>query len=74
MIMTLHVNSITIIVLQIEQEIDLVLGKKDVMKVCSGDWIRKWTPAILHHSDTLTGKAGVVYKHNQMSIQGMWYV
>ena len=33
----------------------------------------KWTPAILHHSDALTGKAGAVYKHNQMASQGMLY-
>ena len=50
-----------------------MLGRKDVVKVCSSDWIMKWTPAILRHSDALTGKAGAVYKHNQMASQGMLY-
>ena len=60
--------------LQVEQEIDLVLGTKDVVKAGTTAWVTKWTPAILQHSDTLTGKLGALYKQNQMACHDMSYM
>ena len=48
---------------------DLILGKNDVVKLCASEWNLRWTPAILHHSDTLSGKAATIYKQNQMACQ-----
>lgn len=49
---------------------DLIIGKKDVVKTCAADWNLKWAPAILHFSDTLTGKAATVYRNNQATYKG----
>ena len=57
--------------LQVDQEIDLVLGKKDVITTATSDWEMKWTPAVLEHSDNLTGKLGAIFKQNQMACQGI---
>ena len=62
---------IFVTLLQVEQEIDFVLGKKDVVKAGTAAWVTKWVPAILQHSDTLTGKLGTIYKQNQMACHGM---
>lgn len=56
--------------MQLEQEIDLILAKKDVAKTSAKDWQTKWTPAILQHSATLVGKQGAIFKHNQKACQG----
>ena len=56
--------------LQIEQEIDLMLGQKDV-KAAGREWDTKWGPAIIELSKTMTGKQAVVYKENQMTCQGI---
>ena len=58
--------------LQVEQEIDLVLGKKGIVKAGAIAWMTKWTPAILQHSDTLTGKLGAIFKQNQMACHGTY--
>ena len=60
----------TLSFIQLEQEIDLILAKKDVAKTAAKDWQTKWTPAILQHSATLTGKQGAMYKQNQKACQG----
>ena len=56
--------------MQQEQEIDLIPAKKDVAKTATEDWQTKWTPAILQHSATLTGRQGAMYKQNQKACQG----
>lgn len=58
------------ILLQIEQEIGLILGRKDVIKGAIQEWTNKWAPAIIKLSETLTGKQGALYKHNQMASHG----
>ena len=40
-----------------EQEIDLILKKKDVVKGGVEDWKRKRAPAIVSYAKTLKGKA-----------------
>ena len=61
---------LSLFILQFEQEIDLVLGSSDMVKTGMHDWVTKWTPAILQHSQTLTGKLGAIYKQYQMSYHG----
>ena len=41
---------------QMENEVDLVLEKKDVLKRAVTDWEDKWVPAIAAYSDSCTGK------------------
>lgn len=56
--------------LQIEQEIGLILGRKDVVKGAVHEWTTKWVPAIIQLSETLTRKQGTVYKQSQMASHG----
>lgn len=42
---------------QLELEIDLILGKKDVAKNAAAEWVSKWTPAILACAQGMRGKA-----------------
>ena len=51
---------------------DLILGKRDVGQSAATEWQTKWTPALLQHSDTLTGQQGVLLKQNQKACQGMY--
>ena len=46
---------------QIEQEVDLILQKKDVVKNASQDWRLKWIPGILKKCDQLSGKQLKMY-------------
>lgn len=49
---------------------DLILGKKEVGPSAIMEWKRKWTPALLRYSETLTGKQGALMKQNHKSCQG----
>jgi hypothetical protein len=40
------------LIIQIQQEIDLVLSKKDTFKLALADWQTKWIPAILQCGET----------------------
>ena len=51
---------------------DLILGRKDAVKVAVHNWNSKWAPAIIQLSESLTGKQGTVYKQNQMASHGMY--
>lgn len=42
---------------QLEQEIDLILGKKDVVRNSVTEWSSKWSPAILAYVQGVRGKA-----------------
>lgn len=57
--------------MQIAEEMDLVLSKKNVCKMAARDWAVKWTPAILQLSKTLKGKQADLYKLNQQQCEGM---
>jgi hypothetical protein len=43
--------------MKLEQEVDIILKKRDVIKAATEDWKSKWTPAILAYVKTLKGKA-----------------
>ena len=46
---------LVIIIMQLDQEIDLILDKKDVIQAIE-DWCSKWVPAVLEYGYTLAGK------------------
>ena len=56
--------------LQIIEEMDLILSKKNVCKTAARDWAVKWTPAILRLSKTLRGKQAEVFKRNTENCEG----
>ena len=62
--------------LQIEQEMELVLEKRNVAKSATREWQLNWTPAIIDYSETLKGKQGTMFKQNQQMFQeqGMFIV
>ena len=37
---------------------DLILKRRDAIKIASEDWKKKWTPAIISYSQSLKGKMG----------------
>ena len=41
---------------QLEQEMDLILEKKDVSKSALQQWTTVWVPSILQYAETCTGK------------------
>ena len=43
--------------MKLEQEVDTILKKRDVIKAATEDWKSKWTPAILTYVTTLKSKA-----------------
>ena len=60
--------------MQLEQEIDLILGQKEAVKAASHEWDTKWGPAIIELSETMTGKQATIYKQNQMASQGIYSI
>ena len=56
-------------ILQLEQEMELVLEKRNVAKSAAKEWQLKWTPAITEYSETLKGKQGTMFKQNQQMFQ-----
>ena len=42
--------------LQLEQEIELILGKQGLLRLFSTEWNQKWVPAIINFSKILTRK------------------
>ena len=42
---------------QLEQEMDLILSKKDSVKVAGREWGAKWTPAIQGYAASLSYKS-----------------
>ena len=60
---------------QLAQEIDLILGKKEVFKGAIHQWTTKWVPAINSYGDSLTRKCARYHwdetkkKYNGKSIQ-----
>ena len=57
--------------MQLEQEIDLILGRKDIVKTAMHDWTYKWVPAILERAGTLKGKATTLMLETQKKYEGM---
>lgn len=53
--------------IQIEQQIGLILGRRDVVKGAVQEWTNKWVPAIIQLNESLTGKQGAMYKQSQMT-------
>lgn len=43
--------------IKVEQEVDTILKKRDVVKAATEDWKSKWAPAILAYVKTLKSKA-----------------
>ena len=48
----LDMYSYCALIFQIQQDIDLVLTKRDTFKLALADWQTKWVPAILQYGET----------------------
>lgn len=42
---------------QLEQEMDLILDKRDSVKIAGREWDAKWTPAIQSYAASLSSKS-----------------
>ena len=42
--------------MQLEQEIELVLGKQGLLRSFTAEWTQKWVPAIINYSKILKRK------------------
>ena len=60
-----------VLYVQLEQEFDLILGRKDVVITAMHDWTYKWVPAILERADTLTGKAATLVLGAKKKYEGI---
>ena len=57
--------------MQLEQEFDLILGRKDVVTTAMHNWTYKWVPAILERAGTLSGKAATLLLGAKKKYEGM---
>ena len=55
---------------QVEQEMDMILEKKDVMQSALKVWNEKVIPAVLEYGDQSTGKASTLYIQTQSDFEG----
>ena len=59
-------------IFKLEQEIDMILGKKDVVKNAVAEWTGKWTPAIHAYSKSMRTKvAQTIVKDVQEMYKGV---
>ena len=49
-------NARPIYSMQLEQEIELVLGKQGLLRSFTAEWTQKWVPAIINYSMILKRK------------------
>ena len=74
--MVLHIFPFYFI-LQLDQEMDLILGTKDVLKTAVNSWRMKWVPAVLSYVESLTSKsAKAAMQEAKTMFEGMqfWYI
>ena len=66
-------NCLLPLIFQLEQEIDLVLEKKNVFDNALKEWSNKWVPAILEYSNSLSGKKATLAAVIRKDCEGMYY-
>ena len=58
--------------LQLDQEMDLILDEKDMVKTAVSSWRTKWAPAVLSYAGGLTSKsAKTILKEAQTMFEGI---
>ena len=65
-------NTLLSHILQLDQEMDLILDQKDIVKTTVNSWRAKWAPAVLCYAEGLTSKsAKTILKEAQTMFKGM---
>ena len=60
-------------IIQLEQEIDLILEKRDVFKSALQDWTSSWVPAIIQYGESAqTGKTAAVVVQAKKDYEGTY--
>lgn len=60
--------------MQLEQEVDLILGSMGMFMQATDDWTTKWAPAVLEYGYTLTGKKASMVLTAQKTYESMHIV
>ena len=70
MVIIVHNNHNHNMVLQLEQELDMILDKKDVLKSAQQHWT-VWVQAILQYADSCTGKLATAVQQAKSDYEGV---
>ena len=58
--------------IQLEQEIDIILEKRDVLKTAQQDLSSTWVPAILQYGASCTGKTAAAIPQAKKDCEGTY--
>ena len=61
-------------VYKLEQEMDMILEKKDVMQAALQVWNEKIIPAVLEYGEGSSGKVATLFTQAQSDYEGIFHV